>query len=239
VSDQSVPSTDGSVTLALLGGWSLHGPSAGCPSVVPAAGQRLLAAVALRGPQTREQLSGLLWTDVPDDVAAARLRTVLWRLGGRGQVWTGTDGAVRLADHVDVDVVRLRAWARALEDGDDTVADTSAFAFDLLPGWYEDWLVVERERVRQLRLHALESLAAARTRSGHYATALEAALLAVSVDPLRESAHRAVIAVHLAEDNVSEAVRQFRRCRTALANELGVGPSASLVAVLPAAVTCV
>jgi DNA-binding SARP family transcriptional activator len=45
------------------------------------------------------------------------------------------------------------------------------------------------------------------------------------MDPLRESAHRVVARVHLAEGNVGEAIRQFERCRQVLANEFGILPT--------------
>ena len=99
---------------------------------------------------------------------------------------------------------------------------------ELLPGWYDDWLLLERERVRQLRLHALEAVAGVLADEGAYALAVEAALAAVRADPLRESAHRVLIAVHLREGNRSEAVRSYWTCRDLLARELGVGPSARL-----------
>jgi DNA-binding SARP family transcriptional activator len=96
---------------------------------------------------------------------------------------------------------------------------------DLLAGWYEDWVVTQRERLHQLRLHALEIAAARLSADGRYAEALEAALATVDIEPLRESAHRAVTQVHLAEGNRVEAVRQFQRYRGLLRRELGIEPS--------------
>jgi hypothetical protein len=76
---------------------------------------------------------------------------------------------------------------------------------------------VEAEDWRQLRLHALEALA------GRLA-----ASAAVRAEPLRESAHAALIQVHLAEDNQSEALREFTRYRTPLHAELGLEPTPRL-----------
>jgi DNA-binding SARP family transcriptional activator len=56
------------------------------------------------------------------------------------------------------------------------------------PDWYDDWLQMERERFRQLRLHALETLAERFVALGRHAQAIDAALAAVQVDPLRETA---------------------------------------------------
>lgn len=84
---------------------------------------------------------------------------------------------------------------------------------------------MEQERVRQLRLHVLEALAAALSAEGRYGLAVEAALAAVQAEPLRESAHRALIAVHLREGNGYEALRQYESFRERCRRELGVPPS--------------
>jgi DNA-binding SARP family transcriptional activator len=99
---------------------------------------------------------------------------------------------------------------------------------DLLPEWSEDWLMVEQESYRQLRLHALENLSQQLRGIGQYAPALTAALAAVHADPLRETAHRQVIAVHLEEGNSAEALRQFHVYRRLLAHELGLPPSPTI-----------
>lgn len=99
---------------------------------------------------------------------------------------------------------------------------------ELLPGWYEDWVIFERERLRHLGMHALEAAARRLTAQGDYPAALDAALHAVRREPLRESAHRAVILVHLAENNVVEALRAYKRFRILLVEQVGVEPSAGL-----------
>jgi DNA-binding SARP family transcriptional activator len=103
---------------------------------------------------------------------------------------------------------------------------------DLLPGWYDDWVLLERERIRQLQLHVLELATHELLRSGRYAAALDLALTALQMEQTRESAHRLVIRVHLAEGNAGEAWRQYERCRDVLARELGVAPSEQLRAML-------
>ena len=107
-------------------------------------------------------------------------------------------------------------------------------AGDLLPDWYDDWLTVERERFRQLRLHALESLAGDLADSGRFAAATDAALAAIASEPLRESAHRTLIKLHLAEGNAAEAVRQYRFYSGLLRGELGLDPSPTMQALVHA-----
>lgn len=108
----------------------------------------------------------------------------------------------------------------------------SGVALDLLPGWYDDWALVERERMRQRVLHALEALSQRLVRAGRFAEAVETALLAVGAEPLRESAQRALIEVHFAEGNWVEGWRNYQAYRDLLRRELGVEPSADLVALL-------
>jgi DNA-binding SARP family transcriptional activator len=99
---------------------------------------------------------------------------------------------------------------------------------DLLPTWDDDWLLIERERIRQLRIHALDALSACLTAAGRYNDGVAAGLASVEAEPLRETAHRAVIMAHLAEGNCSEAIRQYETYRALLARELGLGPSPEL-----------
>ncbi|RKT20007.1 DNA-binding SARP family transcriptional activator [Streptomyces sp. 1114.5] len=232
--------------LRLLGCWQLA--LGGRTVELPPTARRILTLLALRGPVARAAVSCTLWPEADEGAAAGRLRTALWRLSA-GQRLVETRGEVlALAAAVRVDVRRMVAAAQALRDGGGAGVGAGAavgagvgageppvelFTQDLLPNWYEDWLVVERERVRQIRLHALEALSARMSRQKRYVEAVDAALVAVLAEPLRESSHRAVIRAHLAEGNVAEAVRQYETCRVALREQLGVEPSAELAGLMP------
>ncbi len=98
---------------------------------------------------------------------------------------------------------------------------------ELLPEWYDDWVLLERERLRQIRLHSLEALCTRLSTLGRHGLAIEAGLAAVRAEPLRESAHRVVIRAHLAEGNASEALRQFAELVNVLSENLGIAPSAA------------
>jgi DNA-binding SARP family transcriptional activator len=107
--------------------------------------------------------------------------------------------------------------------------DRDALTLDLLPCWYEDdWVIEEREAFRQNRLHALEILCLMLAQQGRYGEAINAAFSVVRTEPLRESAHRALVMVHLCEGNYGEALRQYERCRILLHDELGIDPSPRL-----------
>ena len=91
---------------------------------------------------------------------------------------------------------------------------------------------MERERLRQRTLHTLDVASVLLCERGRFAEAVEAALLAVHADPLRESAQRALIAVNLEEGNVVEARRVLTRYRRVVLAELGVEPSATIRALV-------
>jgi two-component SAPR family response regulator len=103
---------------------------------------------------------------------------------------------------------------------------------ELLPGWYDDWVLVERERLRQLQLHALDALARRLLDSGRVAEAVDAASCSLGMEPLRESAVRLLVSAHLASGNVCEAQRIVERYRVNIRRELGVAPSNFLIALL-------
>jgi DNA-binding SARP family transcriptional activator len=222
------------VRVTLLGSWSLTGVPDGA---APLLARRLVTYLSLRGPAPREEVAAALWPDAASQRASGSLRTALWRVRAVHPRLVTCDGdSARLHPDVRVDVdelvedvrrldagelpPRLRALPRYLLDG------------DLASGWYDDWILLERERVRQLRLHALEGLALALAEEGRFCLALEAALAAVRSEPLRESAHRVVVLVHLREGNRSEALRHLEGYRVLLDRELGVPPSPALLRLL-------
>jgi DNA-binding SARP family transcriptional activator len=194
--------------------------------------QRLVAYLSLSGRPARTAVAGQLWPDVSDEHAHASLRSAVWRLGRAAPgLVEASKGALRLAPGVSVDVRDLRAWCARVLPPQVPAAEVlpdPALQGDLLPGWYDDWVLLEREQLRQLRMHALEAVAARLAAVGHYGAAVQAAHLALRADPLRETAHRTLVRLHLAEGNVADAVRAYRRFREMLHDELGVLPTAHM-----------
>ena len=238
VEGHAVRTTPGVAALSLLNAFELR-----CDGRVidlPPSAQRLLAFVALHDhPLQRVYVAGTLWLNATDERAGASLRSSLWRLNRPGHVFVeATATHLRLAPDVDVDLRRALALARRLLDGSADACEIAdgqaALGAELLPDWYDDWLLFERERYRQLSLHALEALAERLGRDGDVARGLEAALAAVRNEPLRESAHRVLIRLHLAEGNRGEALRQYELCRRLFRDRLGVEPSPELHRLLDA-----
>jgi DNA-binding SARP family transcriptional activator len=204
---------------------------------VPAGSQRLLALLALHGGAIkRAAVAGMLWPDSSESHAYSNLRSALARLSRTARKALAVSKLeLDLAEGVSVDIRQAQALARRLLDpaltpGRSELGTTAVAALsgDLLPQWDDDWLLLEAEDWRQLRLHALEALARRLIAAGRWGEAAHAACAAVRAEPLRESAHSALIQVHLAEGNQSEAVREFARYRALLQAELGLEPTHQL-----------
>jgi DNA-binding SARP family transcriptional activator len=210
--------------------------------VLPTHAQRVVAFLALSRPSGmtphRTALAEQLWCDGPRPRAQASLRTAIWRIRQADDRLVHADrGHVYLSAFVEVDVEHSLSQAGRLlnEDGDlapDDTATTGLVA-DLLPGWEEEWLIVERERIRQVRIHALVALSHRLRRLGRFVPALNAAYTAITAEPLQESARAALVDVHLAEGNVVEARRQVDQYARLLWDEMQMVPSDALVGRVP------
>lgn len=200
--------------------------------------QRLLAFLALTaGTAPRERLARALWPDAAPHRMHSTLRSVLWRLRQCCPLMIESSATeIRLTDGVTVDVLQSTAVARRLLDYSVpptqeqlSLAMHANFRDDLLPAWVdEEWLTADRERFRQLRLHALDRLCERLTAAGWHGAAIDAGLASVFADPFRESARRALIKAYLAEGNFQLAIAELDRYRKLLYDELQCEPSRSL-----------
>jgi DNA-binding SARP family transcriptional activator len=217
------------VSVRLLDGFELFVGDQAVP-IVPNS-QRLLAYLALHGgPVTRTALAATLWPAAPNRRAAACLRSTLWRLVKPPHVLVETQReTLRIGHAVEVDVTAVRRFVADLADptakAPDVPMSVTSLSADLLPGWTDHWVIAERDWFRQVCLRALEMLSQRfRTRGDHF-RAHETAVAAVRVDPLRESAHRRLIELHLADGNPAAALRQYTSFQSLLHTELGLSPS--------------
>jgi SARP family transcriptional regulator, regulator of embCAB operon len=225
--------------VSVLGGFRLE--EDGVSVLLPDGSKRLLAFLALNGRSIRRsEAAGTLWPAVTEDHASSSLRSALARLSPRARESVlATTKEIGLSHDVAVDLWDSRELAHllttasraspAFEPDVDDVVDLSN---EILPGWYDDWVLVEAEAWRQVRLHALEALADSLSERQQYAEAAAAALAAVKAEPLRESPRAALIRVHIAEGNPSEALREFARYGELLQLELGIEPTERLRALV-------
>lgn len=228
------------VRLQLLEGFALE--SSDSPVDVPVGMQRLLAFLALHGTAHRCVVAGTLWPEVPEAQALASLRTGIWRMNRTVPGVVHAEGShLAMATMITVDARDQEGFAtRLLRDHVEDQQWISAgldnlWHGELLPGWYDDWVVFERERLNQLRLHAMERTAALLTRRRELDTALQLALEAVRAEPLRETANAVLMSVYLAEGNVCDAVHQLHVFQDLLKRELGLEPSPTLRQLVPSA----
>jgi SARP family transcriptional regulator, regulator of embCAB operon len=234
MSDGSYPKGGPHAEIALLGGFRFWVSGKDALPDLPGGSQRLLAFLALRERSVgRSAVAGTLWPEASEDHAHASLRSAISRLTAAAhEAIVVSSQTIRLADQVAVDIRESRALAQRIlkpgdlnQPGDLGVQAIAALSADLLPDWYDDWAVIEAEDWRQLRLHALDALTERLIGDGRFSDAVSAALAAVHAEPLRETSHSALIRVHLAEGNRSEALVAFERYREMLRAELGVEPS--------------
>ncbi len=216
--------------LRLLGGFEVRNGT-GVVHLSPPH-QRLVVAVALRR-LTRDLVVQLLWPDVDEIKAHARLRTAMWRLRKACPELVETSGDdLRLGSNVVVDMFDIAAGLNTRRFDDGWPGSDRQLGWELLPGWDDDWVVVERERCRQLVLHVLEAQARTSLERRDHAAALNTALSVLRESPLRDSAYRLMIEAHLSEGNANEAIRVYQGYRSLLAAELGLEPSVEIRAVL-------
>lgn len=218
--------------LKLLGYWRLEREHQ--PVTVAFRQQRLIAALALRGGRRRSYIAGLLWPDRTDAQASGSLRACLWNIAHQlpGLLQPASD-PLALAPGIVIDVDELlvrvdRVNRTGLLDVGAPVREGLAGDLqtaDLLPGWDEDWLRVDQDRLFRQRLAALEDLANAYLAQGQLSPALDAATAAVALDPLLESVQRTLLRIHLAAGNHGSAIRSYRTYLTTLNRECGVRPS--------------
>jgi DNA-binding SARP family transcriptional activator len=203
----------------------------GKPVEITLRSQRVLALLAIeRSRISRSYLAGTLWPDGPEERASASLRSALWMLPhGLPGIVIASGQHLELSPHVRVDYHAAMDLGSRLVGGDTLpdqhFPDERLLWHDLLTEWSEDWLLVEQERFRQMRLHGLEMICARLVADGMAGRAIQTALRTIAAEPLRESSHRALVRAHLAEGNLGEALRQCRLFERLLRDELGIDPS--------------
>jgi DNA-binding SARP family transcriptional activator len=194
-------------------------------SVVPeerlsAAARRVIAYLAVKGPIAQRSLMSMeLWPSMLDEQARANLRRALWQTPSG---WlTATSWEVTLV--ADVDVVEARQAADlALDCRQLDASQIDLLSRDLLPGWYDHWLLDEQDAFHLARLQGLEAVCRTATGLRQFGLATRAGLAAVMGEPLRQSAVLALVRAHLEEGNSYEALRRVEHYRGLLRTELGV-----------------
>lgn len=225
--------------LTLLGGFQAR-LNPGPPLRVPTRkAQALLAYLALPPglSHPRDKLASLLWGEMRQEQARTNLRQTLFNLRKALPVTAPEslhqDGAYVALDPaaVNVDVATFEALVTQGTPEALTRAAT-LYQGDLLTGLavqepqFEEWLMAERERLRELALEALARLLAQQRATGETEAAVRTALRLIALDPLLETVHRTLMRLYLELDRRTAALRQYQHCVGVLKRELDVEPEA-------------
>jgi TolB-like protein len=220
--------------LKLLGGFEARQASGGVIDIAARKTRALLAYLALPAGRahSRDKLVGLLWSDRGDKQARDSLRQALSELG---RALGAIDPPPLIKDHdtialdagaVEVDAVAFERLA-ASGDAADLRRAAAFYVGDLLDGIgvrdaaFEDWLLVERQRLRRIAAAALKKLLPHETGAG----AIGIAQRLLALDPSQEEGHRALMRLHAEAGDVAAALRQYETCREILKSDLDVAPS--------------
>ena len=233
--------------LSLLGSMRLARENSGPDMKVTRTMKLLLAYLLIRRqrPQPREILVNLLWGDQPEDQARSCLSTHLWRLRSalepngvpRGTYVVLTPGGeVRFnwdnSYWLDIEAFE-QSSVRQSGIPVDALTEAEALSLEqalqlytgeLLEGYYEDWIISERERLELLYVDGLTHLMRYYAQHQLYDKSLACAQTIFQHDPLREEIHREIMRYHLARGQRALAIQQYRACREVLTKELGIGP---------------
>ncbi|MBN1247730.1 MAG: AAA family ATPase [Anaerolineae bacterium] len=245
--------------IRLLGGYGIRLDGELVEGVGREKERALLAYLAVESDRThrRERLAGLLWPDDPERNARRNLRVVLYRIrniiGDRDAappfLLIGTD-ALRLNPDADltVDVQAFAALVEAVAAHDheqlercttcaDSLAQAAAlYSGDLLSGFsvdsavFEEWIVVQRERLHRQALDVFDQLATYQLVQGAYPEALSTARLQIALEPWQERAHRQAMVALARSGQRAAAAAQYESCVRVLAEELGIEPETATTA---------
>lgn len=221
--------------LSVLGDFTIDGAI----TAIPLPGRKVRALIAYLAlqpsqSQSREKLAALLWGSTGDAQARMNLRQALssarkalgphgWRLGGDGDRVT-----LDLRD-ADFDLARFEELAASI-DLEEVERALDIYRGDLLDGFalreepFEEWLRMERERLRASAVAAMEKLTAHHATAGNFSSCVRVAGRLLALEPLREDIHRTLMRAYAGQGRLGLALKQFEFCRDVLQRQLGLGP---------------
>ncbi len=233
--------------IRLLGNFSITYGDVPLPAFLSPRLQAFLAYLLFhcRMPQPRQQLAFHLWPDSTETQAHSNLRKAIHQLrralpeyntflhiDNRSVHWRP-----QVACTVDVDEFVARRQAADQLGATDPARQQALFAEavalyqgELLPGCYDEWLMPERERLRQQWLETLERLVWVSEDRRDYATALHYANHLLRAEPLAESTYQQLMRLYALTGDRAAALQTYHTCVTVLQRELGVEPGATIQA---------
>jgi WD40 repeat protein/basic membrane lipoprotein Med (substrate-binding protein (PBP1-ABC) superfamily)/DNA-binding SARP family transcriptional activator len=210
-------------------------------SIASRPAQSLFAYLALHKGicHRREMLAGMLWPDASESNSRAYLRSALWRIRKSfeeaGVAW---DDFLEISDidlafradspaHVDADLILQRREPRQWRT-EELSEITRQYAGDLLPGFYDEWILLERERLHAAFQSKMRLLLDGLLFQGQWTDAVTRAEGWIALGYAPESAYRALMIAYAALGDLTAMHLAFRRCRQNLGRDFGLEPSDDL-----------
>lgn len=216
------------------------------PVDLPSSCKPLLSYLVLRRrkPAERLEVASALWAEMPERRARRCLSTAVWRLNGafggkvelvsgsganhlsirpgRG-VWFDVEAfEYRIGKAMSIDAARLSA-----RDRHRLAKGLALYHGEFSAGIYDDWILLERQRLHALYLDGLLHLTHACMAAGDHAEAIRHGRTLQRLEPLREDVHCLLMRAYMATGNRAKAIEQYRICQGELGSELGVEPMES------------
>jgi len=197
----------------------------------------------------REHLASILWGDNTASQSKKYLRQVLWQLQSacegslgeaHGRLLLISTDSIRINPEIDLwtDIATLEqafACLRSKTDLDEECISSlrsaaQIYRGDLLEGLYQDWCLIERERLQNMYLIMLDRLIGSCEAVGDYEVGIDYCSRILQIDPARERTHQQMMRLYYLSGDRTAALRQFDRCLEALKKELDVRPTRSTLA---------
>ncbi|HUE98540.1 MAG TPA: BTAD domain-containing putative transcriptional regulator, partial [Anaerolineales bacterium] len=201
--------------------------------------QSLLAYLLINAGRAfrREKLAGLFWPDASDENARNNLRQALWRVRKSLDANGNSDHPLLLVGDITVafnasseyrlDVIELERPIHEDTPLPRLIEIVSLYEGELLPGFYDDWVVLERERLGAIFEARMGALISRLMGLQNWSETVEWSERWISLGGVPEAAYRGLMLAHATQGDLSKMAAAFRRCEEAMQNELGLAPSES------------
>jgi DNA-binding SARP family transcriptional activator len=203
--------------------------------VIPSrAGQSLFAYLILTAGKMhrREKLAGLFWPDSSDDLARRYLRNELWRVRKAIQQQSNNGDDSLLADEYTLGFnptadywLDAAALTASTNDLDALTANLALYQGELLPGFYDDWVLLEREQLHARFENKMQSLLTQLIQAARWSSVIEWCEKWIALGQTPEAAYRGLLVAYAATGNRQQVVATYKRCLQDMEREVSVAPS--------------
>lgn len=182
-------------------------------------------------PHRREKLAGLLWPDSLEETARSNLRNALWKI--RKALPSSTSTEFLQTDDLTVAFnASAEYWLDAAElekvsentSADELRAILSEYQGELLPGFYEEWVLLEREHLNSIFENKMMRLISLLEKDNRWLDIFDWAERWIKLGQKPEPAYRALMTAHAAKGDMSKVAATYERCVKSL-KEFGIEPS--------------